>query len=218
MKKLISASADGSVMMYNPKTGAVECSVGKGISEDNAGISAMLVMPSSTPDAPPLVLVGCYDGCLSLVSFQQKGKVLRNLQEVHEQAIESIAMTAKGSTHIPLIATCSCDCKLVLWSTSEFIPSAVVNCTEGMTKVLFMNSVVIAACTDGDIRCWDTRLTAGVMTGSASDPHLHLQGHRRLVLDIDVATVTDPKDKNKKKNVIVAAADDGFAKAFSVDI
>jgi WD40 repeat protein len=240
VKKLVSASADGSVALLNPKTGVAEVTVTRGISRyDDASAGApsppivsMEVMPS--PD--PLMLVGLADGCIALLSLKDvensggsggsKGRVLKRAPELHDQAVEALAMSpVEIVAGQRLAASCSCDCKVVLWSVPELVPRSVLFAGEGVMRVRWLNTLVFAACTDGDVRVWEARSTALVgaagggaalaaaaaagAAGAVTPPLVQLMGHRRLVLDMEIA-------KTDKGAVLVTVADDGSSRAFSL--
>jgi WD40 repeat protein len=192
VKKVVTGSNDGSLMLFNPKTGESELTISKDLSSVNAGVTCI----QAANKAADTFVVGCEDGSLHVVNLV-KGKVSKTLDDIHEQAVEAIAFTDLYSG-VGLFATCSCDCKVAVWAAADFTVMSVTRCGEGVTRLLWVGALLVAGCTDGDVRIWDGRAAAG-------PPRTSLMGHRRLVLGL--AATAD-------SGHIVTVADDGSAKAF----
>lgn len=99
------ACADGSVAQYSPKTGAQEWHLASSqLSSDNAAVTALCNVSVDQ------CVAGCEDGTLHVISLRH-GKVVTHLDEVHEQAIESL----KVNNLQTLLISTSCDCHVVIW-------------------------------------------------------------------------------------------------------
>jgi ribosome assembly protein SQT1 len=196
VKKLVTGSADGGVALFNPKTAEMEVNVSRDMSPDGAGVTALSVLPSASAPQETIVLAGCEDGTLHIVSLAGKGRVLKHLPELHSQGVESVT---QGPPALGFIATCSCDGLLILWNLHDFTVRSTFKCGEGFTKVMWVAASLVVACTDGDVRVWDSR------GDETAPPTRHLLGHRRLVLDVAL---------NADATHIVTAADDGSARVF----
>lgn len=186
VKRLVTGSRDGSVCVFDPKTGKAEMNIAKDLSPDNAGVTALQFVNDDQ------CVVGCEDGTLHVFSLRT-GKVVAHLEELHEQAIESLAMN-KGSL---LLLTASCDCRVVIWNVTDFSPRTVLEVGESVIPAAWSHSHLIAAgCSDGNVRVWDGR-------SSAQEPLAVLMGHRRMVLSL-VTTA----------NTLASTSDDGTARFF----
>ncbi|KAK7197284.1 WD domain, G-beta repeat [Novymonas esmeraldas] len=186
VKKLVTGSSDGSVGVFNPKTGEQELTIAKDLSPDNAGITALQFVNEDQ------CVVGCEDGTLHVVSLRS-GKAVTHLDDVHEQAIESLAMSSGAL----LLLTASCDCRVVVWNVADFSPRLTLEVGESVIPAVWAHSHLIAAgCSDGDVRVWDGR-------SSAQEPLAVLMGHRRMVLSLATAAT-----------VLASVSDDGTAKFF----
>ena len=177
-KKFVSGSSDGSVIVFNPKTAEVELSIMKDLSNDNAGVSALC------PVTPDTIVVGCEDGTLHLISLA-RGKVVKHLPELHEQCIEMIAPHPVRPQE--LIATCSCDCRIVVWNAATFEARATFQHSEGITRIVWCaaSDAIVASGTDGDLTIWDG------LGASGNQPVDTLMGNSRFVTDL-VAFEVDP--------------------------
>lgn len=185
-KKLVTGSSDGSVIVFSPKTGEQEASITKDLSSDNAGVTALCFVNEDQ------CVVGCEDGTLHIASLRA-GKAVRTLEEVHEQAIE----TVKCNENATLFFTTSCDCRVVVWNCADLSKRSVFNVGESIIPGLWIHSHFIAVgCSDGTIRVWDGR-------SSETQPLFELMGHRRMILDL---AAEDGK--------VVSACDDGSVKVF----
>ncbi|CAG9580556.1 conserved hypothetical protein [Leishmania major strain Friedlin] len=186
VKKLVTGSSDGTVAVFNPKTGDQELCISKDLSPDNAGITALQFVNADQ------CVVGCEDGTLHVISLRS-GKVATHFEDLHEQAIESLAINRSSL----LLLTASCDCRVIVWNVADFSPRATVEVGESVIPALWSHSNLIAAgCSDGNIRVWDGR-------SSAQEPLALLMGHRRMVLGL-VTTST----------VLASTSDDGTAKFY----
>lgn len=186
VKKLITGSSDGSVSVFNPKTGEQEANISKDLSPDNAGITALQFV-----NADQCVL-GCEDGTLHVISLRS-GKVVTHLEELHEQAIESLAMSQNSL----LLLTASCDARVIVWNVADFTPRTILEVGESVIPAVWSQSNLIAAgCSDGEVRVWDGR-------SSEQEPLSVLMGHRRMVLSLTTTST-----------VLASTSDDGTAKFF----
>lgn len=186
VKKLVTGSSDGSVSIFNPKTGEQEVSIVKDLSPDNAGVTALQFV-----NADQCVL-GCEDGTLHVISLRS-GKVVTHLDELHEQAIESLALSPNSL----LLLTASCDARVIVWNVADFTPRTILEVGESVIPALWSQSHLIAAgCSDGEVRVWDGR-------SSDQAPLSVLMGHRRMVLSLTTTT-----------NTLASTSDDGTAKFF----
>eukprot|EP00796_Vickermania_ingenoplastis_P004151 gene4151-2993_t len=185
VKRLLTGSSDGSISVFNPKTGAQEMSVAKDLSGDNAAVTAMCVVGSEQ------CVVGCEDGTLHVVALRS-GKVVLHLEEVHEQAIESI----QYNPSLNLLVTSSCDCKVNVWSASDFTLRTTFNAGESVIPCIWLDSFVVAGCSDAQLRIWDGR-------SPCQDPLRVLDGHRRMILQMAAAG-----------QVVGSVSDDGSARFF----
>lgn len=188
VKKLITGSSDGSVSVYNPKTGEQEVNIAKDLSPDNAGVTCLCF---ATNDQ---CIVGCEDGTAHVFSLRT-GKVAAHLDDLHEQAIESMQVNQTST----LLLTSSCDCRVIVWNLTDFSVRVVLNVGESVIPAQWVHGVlVIAGCSNGDTRLWDGRL-------SVQEPLRVLKGHRRMVLSIAHAG-----------DVVATGSDDGAVKFFCV--
>ncbi|CBZ29800.1 conserved hypothetical protein [Leishmania mexicana MHOM/GT/2001/U1103] len=186
VKKLVTGSSDGTVAVFNPKTGEQELSISKDLSPDNAGITALQFVNDDQ------CVVGCEDGTLHVISLRS-GKVATHFEDLHEQAIESLAMNRSSL----LLLTASCDCRVIVWNVADFSPRTTLEVGESVIPALWSHSNLIAAgCSDATIRVWDGR-------SSAQEPLAVLMGHRRMVLSL-VTTST----------ILASTSDDGTAKFY----
>ncbi|KAG5494968.1 hypothetical protein JKF63_02020 [Porcisia hertigi] len=186
IKKLVTGSSDGSVGIFNPKTGDQEVSISKDLSPDNAGVTALQFVNDDQ------CVVGCEDGTLHVISLRS-GKVVTHLEDLHEQAIESLAMN-KSSL---LLLTASCDCRVIVWNITDFSPRITLDVGESVIPAVWSHSNLIAAgCSDGVVRVWDGR-------SPAQDPIAELMGHRRMILSL-VTTST----------ILASTSDDGTVKFY----
>lgn len=203
-KKLVTASADGSVMVFNPKTAEVETTVSKDISPAGAGVSAIATLGT----ASDLLVVGCEDGTVHLAALS-KGKVVQHFPaDTHAQCVEQIAVCEVQ----PFYATCSCDCRVVVVSTQDFTVRARINAGEGLTRCLWVRSLLVVGGMDGDVRVWEGR-------ASTSETRLHFMGHSRLVLALAVAPSivplpVVPSSVMPPTTCVYSVADDGSLRVF----
>jgi WD40 repeat protein len=179
---------------------------------------------AAAASAPPLALAGCFDGTVALVSLSAlKGRVVSS-SDRHDQAVEALVLAPRAGTGgapagaLPLVASCSCDCRVVLWNVPDLTVRCVLRAGEGFTRAVWLGTLLLAGCTDGDVRGWESRragleaATGGAVAAAAagtSAAHVHLLGHRRTVLDLDVARMATG-------GVLVTVADDGCARAFAL--
>jgi WD40 repeat protein len=176
VKKLISASADSSVMVFNPKSGDVEITITK---EIPASITALHVVSQDK------VIVGCADGGIAVLSLSG-GRVVATHPELHSQAIESFA-TAKSQQ---FFAACSCDAKVSVWNTGDCTLRTVLQSSDGVIRIRWVDHWIVAGCMDGALRLWDGRQ-------AVPEPVEELVGHEGPILDIctlggqTVASVSD---------------------------
>jgi WD40 repeat protein len=186
VKKLITGSSDGSVSIFNPKTGEQEANIAKDLSPDNAGVTALQFVNDDQ------CVLGCEDGTLHVISLRS-GKVVTHLEELHEQAIESLAMSQNSL----LLLTAGCDARVIVWNVADFTPRTVLEVGESVIPAVWSQAHLIAAgCSDGEVRVWDGR-------SSEQEPLSVLMGHRRMVLSL----ITSP-------TVLASTSDDGTAKFF----
>ena len=186
VKKLVTGSSDGSFSIFNPKTGEQEANIAKDLSPDNAGVTVLQFVNDDQ------CVLGCEDGTLHVISLRS-GKVVTHLEELHEQAIESLAVSQNSL----LMLTASCDARVVVWNVADFTPRTILEVGESVIPALWPHANLIAAgCSDGEIRVWDGR-------SSEQEPLSVLMGHRRMVLSL----TTSP-------TILASASDDGTAKFF----
>ena len=229
-KKVVTGSRDGTVMMFAAKSGEVEMSVQKGLSPDTAPISCVAPVPdlkNATADGVvkadgDLMLVGCEDGTLHVLSLAAK-RVLQTLDEIHEQSIEAIA-TSNTPLANPYFATCSCDCRVVVWDMHTFVIRSNVFIGEAAICLSWMNHMLLVGCSDAIIRVYDGRanLEQQAEEGMArardveDDDELRdkratyrapnvLLGHRRLLTAMAF---------NANGTCLVTSSDDGSARVF----
>ncbi|CCW66117.1 unnamed protein product [Phytomonas sp. Hart1] len=184
-KKVITGSGDGSISVFNPRTGVQELCLSKDISPDAAGITSLCFVNDDH------CVVGCEDGTLHVFSFRS-GKIVTHMEELHDQAIESVSV----STTLNLFITSSCDCKIIVWNINGFVPRMVHEIEEGIIPALWVDQFLLAGCSDGSIRVWDGR-------SASLEPLYTFKGHRRMVLSM-AAT----------ENIIITGSDDGNVKFF----
>lgn len=187
VKKLVSGSNDGSVSLFNPKTGVQELCLSKDLSPDNAGVTALSIIGEDQ------CLVGCEDGSLHVLSFRS-GKVVMHLDEVHEQAIESI----QSNKALGLIVTSGCDCKVAVWNASDFSLRTIFDATESVVPCMWSGSFIVAGCSDGQVRTWDGR-------SANLEPHQVFHGHRRMIMALACVN-----------GFVATASDDGTTKLFRI--
>jgi WD40 repeat protein len=188
MKKLLTVSADGSVIMFNPKTGEPDMTVVKDLSPDGAGISAMTMLSDD------VCLVGCEDGSLHVVSLS-KGKAVAHFTEVHGQAIESLCVNKE----LGFVVSTGCDCLVVVWRLHDYSVRTAFRSPEGVIKMTFCGALMVAACTDGDIRVWDSREADG-------EVRCQLMGHSKMVFDAQISA---------DRKWLLSISDDGSTRAFA---
>lgn len=189
VKKLLTGSSDGSISVFNPKTGEQEISVAKDLSPDNAAVTALCAVQNDQ------CVVGCEDGTIHVVSLKS-GKVVTHLEELHEQAIECL----QYNSNLNLLLSCSCDCKVIVWNTSNFSPRVILPAHESVIPCIWSGNFIIAGCSDGKVRVWDGR-------AAEQHPLYEFDGHRRMIFHI--ATSSDG-------TVLSTASDDGTAKFFRI--
>lgn len=166
VKKLLTGSSDGSMSMFNPKTGAQELNLTKDLSPDQAGIIAMCVLSDDQ------VVVGCEDGTLHVISLSSR-KVVFHMEDIHDQAIESL----RYHSGLHLLLSSSCDCKVVVWSSTDFMPRTCFHAFESVVPCIWVNNLLVAGCSDGQLRVWDGR-------AAEQAPLVTLDGHRRMIHDL----------------------------------
>ncbi|KPA76869.1 hypothetical protein ABB37_07662 [Leptomonas pyrrhocoris] len=185
-KKLITGSSDGSVSIFDPKTGEQEVHISKDLSPDKAGVTALQFVNDDQ------CVVGCEDGTLHVISLRS-AKAVSHLEELHAQAIESLAMSENSL----LLLTASCDTRVIVWNVADFTPRTILEVGESVIPAVWLKPYFVAAgCSDGEVRVWDGR-------SSEQQPLSVLMGHRRMVLSL--ATT---------RSVLASASDDGTAKFF----
>lgn len=230
-KKIVTGSRDGTVMMYAAKTGEVEMSIQKGLSPDMAAITCMTMIPdlkNATADGfvksdGDLVVVGAEDGTLHVLSLPAK-RVLQTLDEIHEQSIESVAISGNPLAN-PYFATCGCDCRVVVWDMMTFVIRSSIYIGEAAICMKWNNHTLMVGCSDAIIRVYDGRasLEQQAETGMAAvrdvedDDALKekratyrapavLLGHRRLLTDMAL---------NANGTCLFTSSDDGSSRVFS---
>ncbi|CCW63031.1 unnamed protein product [Phytomonas sp. EM1] len=184
-KKIITGSGDGSISVFNPRTGEQELSLSKDISPDGAGITTLCFVNDDQ------CIVGCEDGTLHVFSFRS-GKIVTHMEDLHDQAIESVSV----NTVFNFFITSSCDCKIIVWNINGFSPRMVHEIEESIIPALWVDQLLLAGCSDGSVRVWDGR-------SSSLESLYTFKGHRRMVLSMAVS-----------ENIIVTGSDDGSVKFF----
>lgn len=188
-KKLITGSADGSVMVFNPKTAETEVVFPtKDMSKDNAGVTCLADL-----GAGDVWAAGCEDGTIHVLSIP-KGKVVNHFPELHAQSIEAM----QAAPALGFLLTASCDCNIIVWNIADASLRTKIVVGEGVTSARWLGYLIVAGCTDGDIRVWDGR-------AAHSEPVLHYQGHRRFITSFEIVVGT---------NLLLTTSDDGTARAF----
>nr|CAJ2479545.1 unnamed protein product [Leishmania braziliensis] len=186
IKKLVTGSSDGTVGVFNPKNGEEYFNISKDLSPDNAGITALLFVNDDQ------CVGGCEDGTLHVISLRN-GKVAAHFEDLHEQAIESLAMS-KDSL---LLLTTSCDCRVIVWNVADFSPRTTLEVGESVIPAVWSHShLIVAGCSDGEIRVWDGR-------SAVQQPLAVLMGHRRMVLSLVTTSAT-----------LASTSDDGTVKFY----
>lgn len=172
-KKILSCSADGSVMLFNAKTSEVEMAITKGLSEDQAGVVSMALLPESsaapaaasspavtdpTANSETLV-VGTEDGTMFVLNLKSK-KVVQKLTEVHSQAVEAIVACTDPSFAglCPFFVSISCDCTVAVWNSRDFSCRSQVNIGEGALAAKWYRDMIAVAASDGVVRFFETRM------------------------------------------------------------
>lgn len=216
VKKLITGSSDGTISVFNPKTGVQELNVAKDVSPDQAGVTAMCVVGNDQ------VVVGCEDGTLHVVSLSVR-KVVMHMEEIHDQAIESLQYHA----HLHLLLSSSCDCQVVVWNTAGFSPRTCFHANESVIPCIWVKDLLVAGCSDGQLRVWDGRATE-------QEPLATLDGHRRMIYGLAVCYLAHEVTEGDSSGaigmgdfrgnstsapnrvVVGTVSDDGCAKFFSL--
>ena len=143
VKKLITGSADSSVMVFNPKTAEAETVVNRDI---GAGVSTMSIVNDTT------AVVGCVDGSLHVIALVA-GRVVSSMSDTHQQAIEAVVKCPS----MDILAACSCDCQVSVWNTADWTLRTVFKPSDGVTRIVWKEYQLLAACLDGSILQWDGR-------------------------------------------------------------
>ena len=175
-KKVLSASADGSVMLFDAKTSEVEMAITKGLSDDQAGVLSMALLPvesavataaaAASPSAAAdamtanseTLVVGNEDGTMFVINLKSK-KVVQKLAEVHSQGVEKIVPCTDPNyvTICPFFVSVSCDCTVAVWNSRDFTCRSKIDIGEGIIAARWVRESVAVGCSDGVLRFFDTR-------------------------------------------------------------
>eukprot|EP00758_Cryptobia_borreli_P007571 Tbor_TRINITY_DN5312_c0_g4::TRINITY_DN5312_c0_g4_i2::g.3898::m.3898 len=231
VKKIVSSSADGSIMLFSAKTAEVEMNLQKDLSPDQAGVTAIQVVTPTTTGGTTgeVCIVGCEDGSCHIVSLVNK-KVVKHLETIHEQGIEKIAMCGVSNATCQYFATCSCDCSVAVWDMGSYTIRSVVNTKEAVIDIIWRGSYLLCAGGDGIIRMYDGRSDLkeqGTVHGATIDmgdddvvqlmaPKV-LMGHKRFISAIALGSAVNGTHDVSYSNedvMIYTASDDGTMRAF----
>ena len=186
-KKLILGSNDGMVRVFSPKSGeVVACPTG------SVSPTALCIVPIH-PDA---VVVGMEDGRLVIASLE-KHKVVHELKDVHDQAIESIS--CHGS--LGLMGCVSCDCVVSMWNCDTYTVRYLVRHDDGITRALWLGNMFLAGTLNGALLKWDGRQEYSEETAVV------FRGHQAAILDLRALT-----DKS-----VITTSDDATLRVFSME-
>ncbi|KAG8348886.1 WD domain [Trypanosoma vivax] len=223
-KRLVTGGGDGSVIIFAPRTGQQEAHIAKGLSPDRAAVTALCCLGDCDPgetsssklnaldDYDDRCIVGCDDGTLHVVSLRT-GRAVCSLQEVHNQAVESLQVNSGtlsgGSSYggrspdrsdlARLFLSASCDCKVAVWSVTDLSLRAVFHVGESVIPAVWAHGhLIVAGCSDGEVKVWDGR-------SQQQMPLARFMGHRRMVLHLAVV---------EHHGIIASASDDGTVRFF----
>jgi WD40 repeat protein len=191
-KKVYTGSADCTVKLWNPKTGAATTTFGKGHQDEcfQAAVTSV-----SAAKGAPMLLSGSVDGKMLLL-HRQTGKVVGKLEH-HTDSVETVAFAPDPS----MGASGSMDNDVVIWDFNTLKLRVTCRHDEGVNHILWHPSepqLFLTGSIDGIVRLWDCRTGEEVRKWT---------GHRDCCLGL--ALTADGKH-------VVSGSDDSTAKMFSL--
>eukprot|EP00760_Papus_ankaliazontas_P015133 PhM_4_TR16363/c0_g1_i1/m.33268 len=185
-KRLVLGSNDCMVRVFSPKTGeGLVCPTGK--------VSATAL--SSVHLHPDAIVAGLEDGNIVIISVAQH-KIMQELPDVHDQAIENIAMHPT----LALMGCVSCDCVVSMWNCQNYSLRYLVRHDDGITRGLWLDTTFVAGTLNGAVLAWDGREEFDEENAKV------LHGHRAAILDVAQLT----------PNAVVTTSDDATVRVFTV--
>ncbi|KAH8920589.1 WD40 repeat-like protein [Atractiella rhizophila] len=201
-KTLISSSEDGTLIIWDPKTGSP---VHKLLPSDArfslpGGITSLTVNPLGT-----LAIVGGAEGGGLRIVNVGDGTVL-NALEGHEEesSVEAIgfASTATGSGGGvgggELFVSAATDGKVVIWDLSTGRVRSTGTHDDAVTSLDFFNLTFVTGSSDGTCKIWDLR--TGTVKGT-------LTGNKSIVNDVKWT---------RDGRAVITAGEDGVARVFEI--
>lgn len=170
-KQVVTASQDGSLRLWNPKTAACEMVI-QG-NEYHQGPILSLACHSNNQ----LMITGSEDHSTAVVNVNSKR--IFGLLRGHTDSVESLALSETFS----LLATGSLDATVKIWDLNTLQLRSTLNHEGGIVKVLWDQSesspLIYAASLDRRIKVWDARTGDWIHTFS---------GHLQHVLDFEITS------------------------------
>jgi len=190
-KNIISASDDGTLIFWNPKTAAPIYTIKPNDSRWHSNPITCLNVSMERN----LVVSGSADG-LICISQLQTGRIVQAL-DGHMDSVEDVAFC----DCLPLMASASMDGTIRIWDLNNYSVRHVLNHDDAVIRLKWhKNSPILTSCSnDKTVRMWDARSGACLKVW---------KGHRKSILDF--AMTPDGK-------VIATAGDDGESLIFMID-
>ncbi|KAL1918739.1 uncharacterized protein VTP21DRAFT_2761 [Calcarisporiella thermophila] len=187
-KKIVTVSEDGSLIVWDPKTGATILRLS---SEDARFHQESITCVAVNKDAS-LALTGSTDSTAKLVNLNN-GNIVASFEN-HSDSVESVGFC----NTMPLAATASVDGKLCIWDVTTMRLRQTCEHDDAIVKLHWNeNNPLITTCSaDRTLRMWDAR------TGSCVHKWM---GHQDTVLGFVVSS---------DGSTIITASDDGCSLVF----
>jgi angio-associated migratory cell protein len=170
----VGGEGDGSVRIWDPKTGeaAAVVAAGHGTHDAAGGATSIAFAPDGAA-----VATGGADGAVVMVSITS-GRAVARLHGVHDDGIEALAFVGEGAAGAggaaPLLVSGGLDGRAVVRDVHAGTTRATCGHPAAVVALAPQHAgpLIATACTDGAVRLWDTRTAACVRT---------LGGHRAAV-------------------------------------
>ena len=230
---IATASADGTVRLWAPKTGLVKHVFRLSDGTNDTNVAGLTCLQPRTADK--LILVGSEDGCAYICHAGPTKKVLHRLEHTAapqqnpgmddddtSDAGTAVSVEAVGWCPVehPWCATAGVDGVLKIWDVTtgqcrhvcRVVPSNTGDTSddddEGITRLVWYKVWVITASTMGTIRIWDTRSGELVQTLTS--------GNCSVVNDLQVCLIGN-NEAGPEQLQIVTGSDDHVVRVFLVD-